>query len=124
MLDTDVLIDIQRSNAAATRWFSSLAELPLIPGFVAMELLQDAQNARQVRQVQEMFAPLPIVWPAITDCGVALELFTRLHLSHGLGLIDALIAATALGRDATLCTFNIKHYRTVTNLSLYQPYQR
>lgn len=124
MLDTDVLIDIQRANAAAIGWFSSLAELPAIPGFVAMELIQDAQNARQVRQVQEMFAPLPIVWPAAADCGVALELFTRLHLSHGLGLIDALIAATALGHSATLCTFNNRHYRSVTNLLQLQPYRR
>lgn len=124
MLDTDVLIDIQRGKQSAIAWFSGLTDLPAVSGFVAMELIQDAQNVGQVRQIQKLFAPLPIVWPSSIDCGVALELFSHLHLSHGLGLLDALIAATALGRDATLCTFNIKHYRSVANLLLYQPYQR
>lgn len=124
MLDTDVLIDIQRANAAAVAWFSNLAELPVVPGFVAMELIQDAQNTGQVRQVQKLFAPLPIIWPSTADCEMALELFLQLHLSHGLGLLDALIAATALGRNATLCTFNVKHYRSVAKLLLSQPYER
>lgn len=124
MLDTDVLIDIQRGNAMAVAWFSGLTELPAIPGFVAMELIQDAQNARQVRQVQQIFAPLPLVWPSTADCENAFSLFSRLHLSHGLGLLDALIAATALGSNATLCTFNTKHYRSIETLLMLQPYSR
>ncbi len=124
LLDTDILIDVQRANSNAALWFSTLTEIPFVPGFVCMELLQDAQNNRQVRQVQQMLAPLPIIWPATPDCEQALALFSRLHLSHGLGLIDALIAATALGRGATLCTMNIKHYRSVDNLLLSHPYSR
>jgi hypothetical protein len=33
LLDTDVLIDIQRGLTPAIDWFSSLAELPSVPGF-------------------------------------------------------------------------------------------
>jgi len=40
LLDTDVLIDIQRNYEAACTWFSSLNEVPFIPGLVAMELIQ------------------------------------------------------------------------------------
>ena len=47
LLDTDILIDIQRSYAPALAWFTSLIDLPSVPGFVVMELIQDAQNARQ-----------------------------------------------------------------------------
>ena len=49
LLDTDVLIDIQREYAPALTWFATLTELPAVPGLVVMELIQDAQNARQVR---------------------------------------------------------------------------
>ena len=49
LLDTDVLIDIQRGHAPAIAWFSSLPEIPSVPGFVVMELIQDAQNMQQVR---------------------------------------------------------------------------
>jgi predicted nucleic acid-binding protein len=44
--------------------------------------------------------------------------FTAYHLSHKVGLIDALIAACAVGRNATLCTFNVKHYRIIPDLNL------
>jgi hypothetical protein len=50
-VDTDVMIDIQRSYAPVLAWFASVSELPSIPGFVVMELIQDAQNKQQVRKV-------------------------------------------------------------------------
>ncbi len=49
LLDTDVLIDIQRGHAPAIAWFSSLSDIPSVPGFVVMELIQDSQNMQQVR---------------------------------------------------------------------------
>jgi predicted nucleic acid-binding protein len=92
LLDTDVLIDIQRGHDAALTWFANLTELPAVPGFVVMELIQDAHNAQQVRQVLKLVAPLPVVWPTEIDCNRALTDFTTYHLSHSLGLLDALIA--------------------------------
>ncbi len=124
VLDTDVLIDIQRGHAPALAWFASLTELPSVPGIVVMELIQDAQNAQQVRKALKLVAPLPIVWSSEADCNRALSDFTAYHLSHGLGLLDSLIAACAIGLSATLCTFNIKHYRNVPGLLLKQPYTR
>lgn len=87
LLDTDILIDIQRTHAPAVAWFSSLNELPFVPGFVVMELIQDAQNAQQVRRALKLVAPLPIVWPTEVDCNRALADFTAYHLSHKLGLL-------------------------------------
>ncbi|MBW4449873.1 MAG: PIN domain-containing protein [Spirirestis rafaelensis WJT71-NPBG6] len=124
LLDTDVLIDIQRGHAPAIAWFSSLPEIPSVPGFVVMELIQDAQNMQQVRNALKLVAPLPIVWATEADCARALSDFTMYHLSNSLGLLDALIAACAVGRGATLCTFNLKHYRVVPGLVTEQPYTR
>jgi predicted nucleic acid-binding protein len=39
-------------------------------------------------------------------------------------LIDALVAACAIGQAATLCTFNLKHYRVIAGLTTEQPYSR
>jgi hypothetical protein len=89
-----------------------------------MELIQGAQNALEVRKVLKLVAPLPIVWPSEADCSHALADFTAYHLSHGLGLLDSLIAACAVGLSATLCTFNVKHYKVVPGLALAQPYTR
>lgn len=124
LLDTDVLIDIQREHTPALTWFAGLTELPAVPGFVIMELIQDAQNAGQVQQALKLVAPLPVVWPTAADCQRALTDFTSYHLSHNLGLLDALIAACAIGSSMTLCTFNVKHYRIVPDLDVSRPYAR
>lgn len=100
LLDTDILIDIQRGHDPALAWFANLTYVPSIPGFVVMELVQDAQNMQQVRKVLKLVAPLPVVWPKEADCARALSDFTTYHLSHNLGLLDALIAACAVGKGA------------------------
>jgi len=79
---------------------------------------------QQVRQVLNLMAPLPVVWPTEADGNRALSDFANYHLSHGLGLIDALIAACAIGLSATLYTFNVKHYRIVPGPQVEQPYVR
>src|SRR5437588_11884287 len=124
LLDTDILIDIQRGHPPAVAWFGGLATLPSVPGFVVMELVQDARNAAEARRARQLVAPLPTVWPSEADCDRALSDFTAYHLSHGLGLLDALIAACAVGLSATLFTFNARHYRVVPGLTIAQPYTR
>jgi predicted nucleic acid-binding protein len=124
LLDTDVLIDIQRGHTPAVAWFSSLPDVPNVPGFVVMELIQDSQNMQQVRKALQLVAPLPVVWATEADCARALSDFTTYHLSNSLGLLDALIASCAVGRGLTLCTFNVKHYRVIPNLITAQPYAR
>jgi predicted nucleic acid-binding protein len=124
LLDTDVLIDVQRGHPPAVAWFAALTQPLAVPGFVVMELIQSARNTREVQNAQKQVAGFQIVWPSQADCARALADFTTLHLSHSLGLIDALIAATAVGQNATLCTFNLKHYRAVPGLTVIQPYKR
>jgi predicted nucleic acid-binding protein len=124
VLDTDVLIDVQRGHPAALAWFAGLPDLPSVPGIVVMELIQGAKDAKQVREALRLTAPLPVVWPTPADCQRALADFTAFHLSHGLGLLDALIASVAVGLSAELCTFNDKHYRVVPRLVTLQPYTR
>ena len=44
LLDSDILIDVQRGHAPALAWLSSLTDIPIVPGYVVMELIQDAEN--------------------------------------------------------------------------------
>jgi predicted nucleic acid-binding protein len=124
LVDSDVLIDVQRGHPPALTWFTGLTELPAVPGFVAMELIQDARDAREVRKALKLIAPFRIVWPTATDCTRALSDFAAYHVSNGLGLLDSLIAACAIGLSANLCTFNTKHYRAVRGLNTLKPYKR
>jgi predicted nucleic acid-binding protein len=124
LVDTDVLIDVQRRHPPAIEWFASLTELPAVPGYVVLELIQDARNQREVQNALKLVSPLQIVWPTAVDSNQALSDFAAHHHAHGLGLIDALIAATARGLGASLLTFNEKHYRPIADLHAIQPYTR
>ncbi len=124
LLDTDVLIDVGRGYLPAIQWLESLPDVPQIPGIVSMELIAGGQNKAEVRRIQALIAPYVAVWPTEADCRRVLADFTQYHLSDNLGLTDALIAATAVGRNATLCTFNVKHFRVVPGFTLEQPYTR
>jgi tRNA(fMet)-specific endonuclease VapC len=124
VLDTDILIDVLRGYQPAITWFSTLTEIPSIPGFVVMELMQNAKNKQQVNQVFKLIAPLPIIWLTEMDCAKALSDFSQYHLSDGVGLLDTLIAHCVISKNATLCTFNVKHYRVIPNLKIIQPYNR
>jgi len=90
-LDTDVLIDVQRGHPPALAWFTNMTNLSAVSGYVVMELVQDARNAKEVRNALKLVAPLQIIWPTESDCTRALADFSVYHLSHGLGLLDALI---------------------------------
>lgn len=125
LLDTDVLIDLQRQHPSALAWFSMTPSgLLALPGYVVMELYQSARNNVELRATDVQIAQLPVVWPTEIECHQAVANFRRLHLSHGLGLVDALIAATALSLGVPLCTFNVRHFRPISGLTIEQPYTR
>jgi predicted nucleic acid-binding protein len=122
-LDTDVMVDILRDYNPAIEWVASVQEVSL-PGFVAMELLQGCKNARGQKQLEKVLATYMLYWVEPQDCARALKNFAAYHLSHQLGLLDALIAETAVGFGAQLATFNTKHYSVLKELKTIQPYER
>lgn len=125
LLDADIVIDLQRRFPPATVWFAALdLSAVAVPGFVSMERIQSARNAQEARSADSILARLARVWPSDVACEAAFADFRALHLSHNLGLVDALIGATARELSATLCTFNARHYRMIPGLLIEQPYLR
>jgi predicted nucleic acid-binding protein len=124
LLDTDILIDVVRRHPGATTWFGALPTLPAVCGFAALELAFGCLNAAELRAVQTFLRPFPIIWPSEIDLQRALWDYARFRLSHGLSVMDALIAATATGRGVLLVTFNVKHFRAIPGLVTDQPYVR
>ncbi len=121
--DTDVMVDILRGYEPAKEWLKSAQEIG-VPGIVVMELIQGCQNAREQKQLEKALAEYQLYWADGDDCNRALTSFSSHHLSDNIGLLDALIAETAIGADAELATFNVKHYRVLRGLRSVQPYER
>ncbi len=123
LLDTDVMVDILRGYEPAREWLNSARDIA-VPGIVAMELIQGCQNAKEQRQLEKALSGYALYWPNEDDCNRALTSFTGHHLSDHIGLLDALIAETAIGVNAELATFNVKHYRALRGLKTIQPYSK
>jgi len=123
ILDTDVMIDVLRQHPPAIAWLNALGEEEIVlPGFVVMELIQGCRNKTEQQRVEKVLRGYVVIWPSPATCDEALTVFARFHLSHGLGLLDALIGQTAVALDLPLYTFNQKHYAAVPNLRTVQPY--
>lgn len=123
LLDTDVMVDILRGYEPAKEWLKSAQEIG-VPGLVAMELIQGCQNAKEQKQLEKSLSAYSLFWPDEEDCNRALASFSSHRLSDNIGLLDALIAETAIGVNAKLATFNVKHDRVLKGLPTVQPYKK
>lgn len=124
LLDTDIMIDILRGYEPALKWLGTLEDAPGLPGFVVMELMLGCRNKQEMNSLQSRLSSFSIHWPTQADFDRALSAFSVVRLSHGLGILDVLIGECAIGLDASLCTFNVKHFEALADLTTKQPYLR
>ena len=125
LLDTDVMIDLLRQYPPAVEWLDSLgSEEIILPGFVAMELIQGCRDKAEQRELERELHSYGVAWPSPEACNEALSVFANYYLSHGLGILDALIGQMAVSLNIDLCTFNQKHYSVIPKLNTLQPYEK
>jgi hypothetical protein len=125
LLDTDVMIDLLRQYPPAVAWLDSIGEEEIVlPGFVVMELIQGCRNKTEQEKVERELTVYSVAWPSPEKCDEALSVFACYHLSHGLGILDAMIGQMAVALNLPLYTFNQKHYTAIPGLKTAQPYEK
>ncbi|GCL38417.1 hypothetical protein [Sphaerospermopsis sp. FACHB-1094] len=78
----------------------------------------------ELQEIRKFINNVEVIWATPETCDQALEVFANYHLSHNLGLIDALIGQTSIAFGLSLHTFNVKHYAVIPGLITVQPYKR
>ena len=113
LVDTDILIDYLHGHPAAVRLVTDHADRVILSAMSVAELYAGVRGqARDPEQLAlaDFLELFPIV-PVSADIARAGGLYRRDYgRSHGIGLADAVIAATAVSSDAMLRTLNVKHY--------------
>ncbi|MDE0625905.1 MAG: type II toxin-antitoxin system VapC family toxin [Bryobacterales bacterium] len=113
LVDTDILIDYLHGHPAAVRLVTDHADRVILSAMSVAELYAGVRGqARDPEQLAlaDFLELFPIV-PVSADIARAGGLYRRDYgRSHGIGLADAVIAATAVSSDAMLMTLNVKHY--------------
>ena len=114
--DTDVLIDFLRGHAKAVALVRSCEDRLILSAVVVSELYAGARGAKEEAVLDEfvaLFRVLPVSAEIARTGGLLKRDFGR---SHGVGLADALVAATVLSEDAELKTLNVRHYPMIKGL--------
>lgn len=119
LFDTDVLIWALRGNKKAADTIDQQA-YRCCSVVSYMELLQGIRDKKELRAVRNYLADLGFVQLPLTEnIGMRASIYMEEYaLKSGMGMADALIAATAVDNEIPLYTGNIKHYRVINDLSL------
>ncbi len=122
LIDTDVLIDFLRGLEPAKNFVADLPDQVYVSVITVAELHVGVRNGKERTSLTELLDTFEII---SLDAYLAAEggLLRRDYgKSHGVGLNDALIAATAIKNRLQLVTLNAKHYPTIKNMLV--PYQK
>jgi predicted nucleic acid-binding protein len=113
LLDTDVLIDYLRGVPEAVNFLENLDNPLLLSAISMAELYAGVRPDKEMPALEDFLAAFEII-PIETQIARQGGLFRRTYgPSHGIGLADALIAATAAIQGATLVTLNARHFPMV-----------
>jgi predicted nucleic acid-binding protein len=116
LLDTDVLIDFFRGHSKAVAFVKEYNDRIILSSIVVAELFAGVKGDAEQAALQN-FVSLFRVVPVDTGIAKAGGLYRRDYdKSHGVGLADSILAATADAENAELKTLNTKHYPMLKGL--------
>ena len=115
LVDTNLVVDFLRKKQKVADFLGSLDKI-IVSVVTVGEIYQGVKNKRELKFIKEFFKTariLPINEP-ISDFSV--ELLEKYTLSHGLLILDAFIAATAIKHNLVLVTSNTRHFKMIKEL--------
>jgi predicted nucleic acid-binding protein len=114
--DTDVLVDSFRGHSEAVAFVSAHSSRIILSSIVVAELYAGVKGDAECAALED-FVSLFGVLPVTAEVAKAGGLYKRDYgKSHGVGLADAIVAATAEAENAELKTLNTRHYPMVRGL--------
>jgi hypothetical protein len=120
--DTDVLVDFLRGYPDAVAYVKSQGERIVLSAVVVAELYAGVKDDEELQRMDEFlsqFTVLPVTWELARSAGLLRRDYRK---SHGVGLADAILAATAKAYGAEVGTLNVKHYPMLKGLK--PPYNK
>ena len=116
LVDTDVMVDYLRGYDPAVALVRKHADRIILSSIVIAELYAGVKGDREQAILDDLVSLFGVI--AVTvEIARAAGLFRRDYgKSHGVGLADAILAATAQWATADLCTLNVRHYPMMKGL--------
>ena len=122
LLDTDILIEYLRGSYPAEDFINQLEGVLYISAITVAELYAGVRKGKEAEELQAFIDTFEVI-NITKDIAKMGGLYRNKYKpSHGTGLADAIIAATAESIDTQVVTFNVKHFPMFENV--IKPYKR
>ena len=120
LIDTDILIDAALQISEAVNCLDSLEHTSAlaVSMITQMELIVGCRNKAEFRKMEKFLERFQVIPVNEQISSMAVDLLQIYHLSHGLLIADALIAATPILFEIEFITKNQRDYRYLKNLFL------
>lgn len=122
LFDTDVLIEYLRGKDQAQTYIDNIQDVVYMSSISMAELYAGVRKGEESRKLDVFIETFEVISLNKNIAKIGGLYRNQYKPSHGTGLADALIAATAKEIDAQVITFNIKHFPMLDNV--IKPYER
>jgi predicted nucleic acid-binding protein len=110
LVDTNILIDYLKKKAEAISFLEDLKEPALISALTVAEVYGRVREGEERRRTEIFLGTFEVV-PVTQELAQQGGLFRRDYApTHGTGMADGVIAATAKEKKARLVTLNDRHF--------------
>ncbi|MBI4648497.1 MAG: type II toxin-antitoxin system VapC family toxin [Bacteroidia bacterium] len=122
LCDTNILIHLFLNDSNTIAELSKIgSENILISSVTEMELLKGAGDKKELLEMKKKIVNYAILHFNEKVSGISVELVQNYHLSHGLKIPDAIIAASSIAFELPLFTYNLKDFKYIPDINLYKP---
>jgi predicted nucleic acid-binding protein len=120
LCDTNILIAWLKGDEQTIKILQKIGlENLLIPSITFMELIQGTRNKNELLKLKRKIKNYNIIHFNDVTSKLAINLAEKYYLSHGLLIPDAIIAATAITFNFKLFTYNLKDFKFLPEIQLY-----
>ena len=110
LVDTCIFIDYFRGHNEAALFLDGLDNPPYLSSLTVAELYAGVREGKERTLLDALVSQFPVL-PLDNEAAIEGGLYRRQYKkSHGVGMIDALLAASARLKNLVLVTRNVKHF--------------
>jgi predicted nucleic acid-binding protein len=109
IVDTNILIELYRKNAAAITWFSNQSDLG-VTTISWLEFMHGAAGKQGQQRCLQIVAQFTIEHLSTSDQDWAMQQLLRYRLSHGVSKDDCLISSVCNQLQIPMFTRNVKDF--------------
>lgn len=122
-VDSTIPIHILRGSAVARSWFSNQTIRLSITPIAWLELMVGAPNKREQARTKSLLDQFDMAYLTPADMDWAMQQLLTYRLSHGIAIMDCLIASVSYRLQIPLYTHNVRDMTILLGSSLaVKPY--